>query len=433
MRLRIVVLIVATAIWAAIPMSATADDSPAEACSFILSDFDYNDWSKRYLDYYDMWFDTPVSEAEVMAYQDEEAQKMGRLYRPPPWRSDIWRVRSKKYQAAYESDVTDQERSAVLATGWPKANHPLEYFKKITERFGELKCDGVPGGGSPPGLYFGAIQEMAFECNKNLSASEPIPCTNIYLGSIARRFGNYDVAFTEFEALAGEGSAEAMFQLGQMYENGEGTAANKEKAKDWYVAAANAGHEEAQSSLDTMVVTEECIDIPEDYVGGEYRAALYSLSKPCHRILSESEQYFMAGFLADALEDVCDGQFGKESRSRLAVFLGSVRGSAPDIGAIEYGLQLGTSFQCSAEFVEIAENLVDYLDRTSKESNFVQTCVEYYRGQYSEEQCRCLTEELRGVHANINTYPYDRRTVLSAMEQIPMAVMTIPSRCRIVP
>ena len=234
------------------PATQTTAAQATEACNFVLRDFDYSDWRERYLDYYDKWWNTSVTEADVNAYQDEEARKMGSIYQRRPWRSDIWKVRRIKYEATYGSDLTDEEKSALLATGWPNTNNPLQYFQKLSEHFGKLKCDGIPGAGSPPGLYFAAFRAMAYECRKNLSASEPIPCTNMYLGSVARRMGNYDVAFAEFEALADEGSPEAMFLLAQMYESGEGRTADKSAAIEWYKSAGEAGHRDASLMIGDM-------------------------------------------------------------------------------------------------------------------------------------------------------------------------------------
>ena len=227
--------------------------SAPEACSFLQEDFDYETWSNRYLDYYDKYFDTPVTEAEVLAYQAEEAEKMGSIYRPPPsWKYDIWRVRMQKFVAAYGPDLTTDEKSALLATGWSNIGSPLTYFQKITELYRELNCDSYPGGGSPPGMYFGAIRLMATECNRNLSSSEKIPCQNTHLGPIARRGGNYELALAEFNKLTDKGSPDAMFHLGEMYLNGEGVAASRETAIDWYMSAGKGGHKQANKVLGDM-------------------------------------------------------------------------------------------------------------------------------------------------------------------------------------
>jgi hypothetical protein len=466
---RFLLVVVATTIFSAITHSEANAQSPhpaqpsaytaPEACAFVLGDFEYKAWTDRYLDFYDKWFDTPVSESEVIAYQDEEAQKMGRIYRRPPWTADIFKVRRSKYEATYGSDLTNQEKSALLATGWSNTNNPLEYFGKITEYFRRLNCNGVPGGGEPPGLYFGAVQDMARECNKNLSASEKIPCTNIYLGSVARRAGNFQVAFSEFEELAKDGSPEAMFQLGQMYENGEGVEANQDVANDWYMSAAKAGHEDALNSLDASVVasadltqddaaSENCSEIPEDHIGGGFRAALFTLfNESCDRFLSESEQAFVAGIVGKKLDDdaassgvlvlhdSCDGLISEANQKRLIEYYRTMAmptaTNTEELLAWTAGGYFLESHECSEKYVQITDKLLAYLDRTSEASVFVRGCVEHNAGVLSEEQCVCMAEKSRRIYPRVHTYTYESRIIRSAAREYPYLGAQMTFQCQI--
>lgn len=56
--------------------------------------------------------------------------------------------------------------------------------------------------------------------------------------------------FEAQQAIAEKGDARAMFALAEMYDNGLGTAANHEKALEWYKRAADSGHWLARKRLE---------------------------------------------------------------------------------------------------------------------------------------------------------------------------------------
>jgi len=72
-------------------------------------------------------------------------------------------------------------------------------------------------------------------------------------GQIAYDSGDYELAFSEWSALAEQGNASAQYNLGVMYDNGDGVAQfdNKEAVK-WYRKAAEQGNASAQFSLGFM-------------------------------------------------------------------------------------------------------------------------------------------------------------------------------------
>ena len=61
--------------------------------------------------------------------------------------------------------------------------------------------------------------------------------------------GDFTAALRAFRALAGDGGAEAQYNLGLMYANGQGVAADFAEATRWYRKAAEQGHPEAQTNL----------------------------------------------------------------------------------------------------------------------------------------------------------------------------------------
>ena len=57
----------------------------------------------------------------------------------------------------------------------------------------------------------------------------------------------------EIQKKAEQGDAEAQFNLGVLYDSGEGEKQNRVKAAEWYRRAAEQGHAEAQSKLGTLL------------------------------------------------------------------------------------------------------------------------------------------------------------------------------------
>ena len=71
-------------------------------------------------------------------------------------------------------------------------------------------------------------------------------------GFDAAQSGDYATALENFEQLAGQGNAAAQFNLGIMYDNGEGVPQNDSKAFEWYRKAAGQGFAAAQRNLGNM-------------------------------------------------------------------------------------------------------------------------------------------------------------------------------------
>lgn len=65
--------------------------------------------------------------------------------------------------------------------------------------------------------------------------------------------GQYEQAFAIYDSLAKAGDAKAQFNLGLMYQSGDGVNANLEQAVYWFGEAAKQGYTEAQYTLAAMV------------------------------------------------------------------------------------------------------------------------------------------------------------------------------------
>jgi TPR repeat protein len=75
---------------------------------------------------------------------------------------------------------------------------------------------------------------------------------------------NYAVALEKFKAVAEHGNAEAQFNLGVMYRQGQGVAQDDKQAVEWWTKAAEQGHTEAQDNLGLRYARGQ--GVPQDWV-----------------------------------------------------------------------------------------------------------------------------------------------------------------------
>ena len=61
--------------------------------------------------------------------------------------------------------------------------------------------------------------------------------------------GDYSTAFDLYEKLANQGNAKAQFNLGYMYDIGQGLPQDYKQAVHWYTKAAEQGYAKAQHNL----------------------------------------------------------------------------------------------------------------------------------------------------------------------------------------
>ena len=93
-------------------------------------------------------------------------------------------------------------------------------------------------------------------------------------GGNAVKIGNSEIAMQLWRPLADNGLAVAQFNLGLMYDNGQGIPRDDAAAVSWYRKAADQGHVKAQSNLGFMYKT-------GDGVSPDNAKALSYLRKSC--------------------------------------------------------------------------------------------------------------------------------------------------------
>ena len=77
-------------------------------------------------------------------------------------------------------------------------------------------------------------------------------CADFQRGMDAYKNGDFKTALQEWEPLAKDGNAKAQYNLGYMYDSGEGVPLNYEAAVKWYSLAAKQGDDFAQYRLDVL-------------------------------------------------------------------------------------------------------------------------------------------------------------------------------------
>jgi TPR repeat protein len=73
--------------------------------------------------------------------------------------------------------------------------------------------------------------------------------TRFQKGTDAYANGDYAAALAKFKPLAERGNAQAQFNLGVMYHQGQGVSQDDKEAAVWWSKAAEQGHAEAQDNL----------------------------------------------------------------------------------------------------------------------------------------------------------------------------------------
>jgi hypothetical protein len=75
---------------------------------------------------------------------------------------------------------------------------------------------------------------------------------NYWKGQVAYRNQDYATALREWEPLANQGNANALFNLGVMYKYGQGVPQNYKTAIKWFRLAAKQGHPRAQEQVEFL-------------------------------------------------------------------------------------------------------------------------------------------------------------------------------------
>lgn len=81
------------------------------------------------------------------------------------------------------------------------------------------------------------------------------PRVQLYLAYAEFKMANYSLAHAMWQHMKGAGNAEALFNLGILYEQGKGVQANVEQARDYYLQAAEAGSRAGAYQVGLMALT----------------------------------------------------------------------------------------------------------------------------------------------------------------------------------
>lgn len=90
----------------------------------------------------------------------------------------------------------------------------------------------------------------------------------VFAGTLAAQAAGLDDAYERLFkaqlAIAEKGDPQGMYHLGEMYENGLGTAEDRQKALEWYDRAAKVGHPLAKRRLDDEQKTVQIARVRDD-------------------------------------------------------------------------------------------------------------------------------------------------------------------------
>lgn len=194
---------------------------------------------------------------------------------------------------------------------------------------------------------------------------------------------------------------------------------------------------------------EKCGETPALYGSLPYSAALYTLYAPCERVLEQNERTFVGGASQRFLE-ACKVSVEPENLSMLQKFLTSselvgamgAQYGSKDLGAsvgsqigstTDYGLGVAFANNTKCERAdEFLSHVVEYLkrqDAAGSEGLFVQTCAQYYSGQYSADQCQCIADIGASVYPRIHEMEFAREGIYSIIQANPLVGLQIGMQC----
>jgi TPR repeat protein len=93
---------------------------------------------------------------------------------------------------------------------------------------------------------------LAFIATLNFAIAGPLLAQDLDKGQSAFEAGDYTTALKELKPNAEQGFAEAQYNLGWMYDNGDGVPQDYAEALKWYTLAAEQGDTMAQFNLGVM-------------------------------------------------------------------------------------------------------------------------------------------------------------------------------------
>ena len=96
-----------------------------------------------------------------------------------------------------------------------------------------------------------------------MTLSSPVPAQDFQKGFAAAQAGDFATAIQEWKPLAEVGDEVAQYNLGVMYDNGDGVLQDYKEAVKWYRLAAEQGYANAQYNLGVMY--DNGRGVPQDY------------------------------------------------------------------------------------------------------------------------------------------------------------------------
>ncbi len=96
-----------------------------------------------------------------------------------------------------------------------------------------------------------------------MTLAAPISAQDFNKGIAAANIGDFKTAFKEWKPLADAGLSSAQFNIGVLYDIGNGVSQDYTEATKWYTLAAEQGHASAQYNLGYLYRNGE--GVPQDY------------------------------------------------------------------------------------------------------------------------------------------------------------------------
>ena len=194
----------------------------------------------------------------------------------------------------------------------------------------------------------------------------------------------------------------------------------------------------------------ECRTTLARYAQFMFPQLLSALDRSCLTTLDAKEQLFVAGLTQHFLENC---KVPTQHRLKLQKFLtssslvGAIGGQYgnKDLGAgLGDQTASGTVYAAGASVAKemgcqdatrLTNGVLAYLDRTAsgngQGAKYVKGCVQYYGGQYSEQQCQCVADIGQSLYPNIHSLEFSRDSIASIIQRNPFVGLQIAGQCRI--
>lgn len=108
-----------------------------------------------------------------------------------------------------------------------------------------------------------AIKSVSLGFSLLLANGSIVYAQDFAKGFEATQKGDFATALSEWRPLAQQGDADAQYNLGLMYDNGQGVTQDYKEALKWYRLAAAQGHSTAQSNIGFMY--NKGLGVTQDY------------------------------------------------------------------------------------------------------------------------------------------------------------------------